>query len=31
VALLAGLGHLLADDQHDRTLQALGEALDSIA
>jgi hypothetical protein len=31
VALLAGIGHLLSDDQHDRTLQALGEALDSIA
>lgn len=29
VAVLTGVGHLLSDDRHHRTLQALGEALDA--
>jgi len=29
VAALTGLGHLLSDDRHHRTLRALGEALDA--
>jgi hypothetical protein len=31
VAVLTGLGHMLTDDRHNRTLRALGEALDSVA
>lgn len=30
VALATGIGHLLADDRRNRTLHALGEALDAI-
>lgn len=29
IALLTGLGHLLSDDRRNRTLRALGEALDA--
>ena len=29
IAVLTGVGHLLSDDRHHRTLQALGEALDA--
>jgi len=29
IAVLTGVGHLLSDDRHNRTLQALGEALDA--
>lgn len=29
IALLAGVGHLLSDDRRNRTLRALGEALDA--
>jgi hypothetical protein len=29
VAVLAGVGHLLSDDRHNRVLHALGEALDA--
>ncbi len=31
VAALTGLGHLLSDDRRNRTLRALGEALDAAA
>jgi hypothetical protein len=31
VAVLAGVGHLLSDDRHNRMLHALGEALDAAA
>lgn len=30
IALVTGLGHLLADDRRNRTLRALGEALDAV-
>jgi len=30
IALVAGLGHLLSDDRRNRTLRALGEALDAV-
>ena len=30
IALVTALGHLLSDDQHNRTLHALGEALDAV-
>jgi hypothetical protein len=30
VALATAVGHLLTDDQHNRTLRALGEALDAV-
>ncbi|MCW2578095.1 MAG: hypothetical protein JWR66_4125 [Modestobacter sp.] len=30
IALVTALGHLLSDDQHNRTLRALGEALDAV-
>jgi hypothetical protein len=29
IAALTGLGHLLSDDRHHRTVRALGEALDA--
>jgi len=29
IAVLTGVGHLLSDDRHNRTLQALGVALDA--
>jgi hypothetical protein len=31
IAALTGLGHLLTDDRRNRTLRALGEALDAAA
>ncbi len=31
IAALSGLGHLLSDDRHHRTVRALGEALDAAA
>ncbi|HYX97297.1 MAG TPA: hypothetical protein VE823_19755 [Geodermatophilus sp.] len=30
IAVVTGVGHLLAEDRHDRTLHALGEALDAV-
>jgi hypothetical protein len=30
IALVTAVGHLLSDDQHNRTLHALGEALDAV-
>lgn len=30
IALVTGIGHLLSDDRHNRTLRALGEALDAV-
>lgn len=30
IALIAGVGHLLSDDRRNRTLRALGEALDAV-
>lgn len=30
IALVTGLGHLLADDRRNRTVRALGEALDAV-
>jgi hypothetical protein len=30
IALVTGLGHLLSDDQHNRSLHLLGEALDAV-
>jgi hypothetical protein len=30
IALVAGVGHLLSDDRRNRTLRALGEALDAV-
>jgi hypothetical protein len=30
IALVTGVGHLLSDDQHNRTLHALGAALDAV-
>jgi hypothetical protein len=30
IALVTGVGHLLSDDRHNRTLHALGEALDAV-
>ncbi len=29
IDVLTGIGHLLSDDRRDRTLRALGEALDA--
>lgn len=30
IAVLTGVGHLLSDDRRNRTLRALGEALDAV-
>jgi hypothetical protein len=30
IAVIAGVGHLLSDDRRNRTLRALGEALDAV-
>jgi len=30
IAIIAGVGHLLSDDRHNRMLRALGEALDAV-
>lgn len=30
IALVTGIGHALSDDRHNRTLRALGEALDAV-
>lgn len=30
IAVIAGIGHLLSDDRRNRTLRALGEALDAV-
>lgn len=30
IAVITGVGHLLSDNQHNRTLHALGEALDAV-
>ena len=30
IAIIAGVGHLLSDDRRNRTLRALGEALDAV-
>jgi hypothetical protein len=30
IAVITGVGHLLSEDRHNRTLRTLGEALDAV-